>query len=161
MAFPRFDAALDDLMETTAFSRRFAATVARRAGLRQGTAEAPPRTIIDAFFAPDEAPFARQYATDLSGLGRVRIYSRSAVPVYLFRSEDLTGALAPVDYAAMLDADGDPVFADASESSPPWQTLSASDMTALRLTLSTSLSVVAWDSASLGTPFSVSVLAAS
>jgi hypothetical protein len=161
VGFPVTDAALDRLMEKTAFHRRFASAVARKAGLRQGTAEVPPRTIIDAFFSPDEPPYARQYVTDLSGLGRLRIYSRSSVPVYLFRSEDLTEELRPQDYAPMLDANSDPVFADSSGSTLNWQTLAPADAVPLRLTLSMSLFEVGWDPDALDGPFSVSVQVAS
>lgn len=157
--YPKIAAALEQFFEETAFHRRFAKTVARRAGLRQGPASLPPRTVIDAYIDPGEPPYARQYLTDLTHARRVRFYSRSSIPVYVFVSVDDSAELRPGDYEALVDGDSNPVAA--SLGSVGWQTLPEGRRSALRLTLSTSADTVEMNPDGPSGPFSCVLQAAS
>lgn len=160
--YPRLAAAMEDAIKKRALLRRFASAVARRAGLRQGPATAPPRTVIDAYVSPDEEPFARQWITDLSGMTRIRFQSRSSNPVYLFASSSVSDeALNPGDFAAMLDGDGDQIGAEDSPATLEWRTLADEHRGVLRLTISSEAVFAGWNGGGYASPFAVSVEASS
>ena len=147
-------------MRRTALHRRFASAVARRAGLRQGPATAPPRTVLDGYVSPDEPPFARQWLTDLSGISEVRFQSRSSVPVYLFVSPSVADeGLDPGDFDPMLDANSDAIFAEDEPADLAWRPLDDEHKAPVRLTISSESSAVGWDADLFASPFAVSMQA--
>lgn len=156
MSYPHFYEAIKDMTAKKALTHRFARTIARRAGLRQGTSLAGARTVIAGFIGPAVPPLARQYLADLSGIAQVRLYTTAEAPLWILRSPSVdSAALNPGDYASLKTSTGDSVADSSGLSDLGWTELYSPHATPARLTISTSESLPEIDTASLATPFAV------
>lgn len=108
----------------TALQTPMARSVARKAGLRQGTtAFDGPATALDAYVDPVAGFYAHQFEIDLTGMSRVRFSAQSPILCYLLYSPSTSGAsseagssiLEPTDWtplAGILDEPGHPSDGD-------------------------------------------------
>lgn len=113
-AYPRFYAAVVDMVVGEAKQTRMARNVARKAGLRSvpGSTTGGPATLIDVTLSADYAPLEWQFKANLSGFARLRLDARGANDLNLYYSllGNASDDLDPGDYAplglAASDADG-------------------------------------------------------
>jgi len=168
MGFFITDREIDQMIRQQALEESMASEIVRKGGVPQGqepTTLVPfPRTVIDAYLAPQEGPLGRQYLVDLSEVERVRLSSQSVVMVYVLYSEDLgNNALNPGNFAVLEDESGNPIGSSKSFSDPGddlrWRILPPIERTRMRLILSTSQTQPELDVAALGGPFSVALQA--
>lgn len=148
MSFSLTYRAIIEMVGDVALQTPTARGVARKAGLRRGSA--PPITsVISDFLSVAEQPLARQYLVDLTGATRARFYSDA--PIYLLRSGSLESAeLDPGDYVSFLDDTFTPFSPDGV-----WRSVYSEYLTASRLTVSTSPYAVGLDTSLLSLPFVV------
>jgi len=150
--YPRLYQAVLDMVPEVALVTQHARGVARKAGLRRGTGTVETAVVSD-YVGKAEQPLARQWLIDLTDCTQARFYSGSSVPIYLFRSDNLSSeALDPGDYEPFMDGTSAQFSCEASDT-PEWRELW--DSTPQRLTISTSASQPEMNTGALDGAFSV------
>ena len=168
MGFQITDREIDRRIRKRALVKNKSLEIVRKGGVPEGDVAqsdaVPPRTVIAAYISPQEHALHRQYLANFSAVDRVRLVSQSNIDVYVLFSESAHDPrLAPGDFTALLDENGNRIHASKANSDPGdelrWVRIPPEERTLLRLLISTSDDVPALDSAALNGPFAVALQA--
>lgn len=97
-SYPKFLEGVREMARKEALKTRTARSIARKAGLRQGTVEAGPATLIDATLSANFLPLQWQWRVDLSSYPYARMDARGNDHLYAHCSLDTSAALDPGDW---------------------------------------------------------------
>lgn len=165
MSLPKFNRQIERMAENDALQTKTARSILRHANLPPSAGQSGPRNVIDGFISPFETLFARQWATDLTGVTRARFTSRSSSTLYVFFSPLYAQLLGDLPENQLLDPNnynplasvGGSVFQGSAGTEQGWMEIHPEARLAVRLAVSTSNQSVEWLRSKLDGPCSVAL----